>query len=112
MKWNKIVLEEANKISFYKHPRGTSGLYKTLTSNQTDKLIEKLEDYRDKEISKFLEELETSDDYTRTIGVRFNSITFGLYGRDGLARISSGQMYSSKQILDKYLDIDEFIKAL
>lgn len=111
-KWNTIVLETANKISFSKQPRGISSLYKTLTSSQTDKLIEKLEDYRDKEVSKFLEELETSDDYTRTIAVRFNNVMFGLYGRDGLARIASGEMYSSKKILDEYLDIDEFIKAL
>jgi hypothetical protein len=33
MKWHTIVLESADKISFYKHPRGTSGLYKTLTSS-------------------------------------------------------------------------------
>lgn len=111
-KWNEIVLEETNKISFYKHPKGKSGLYKNLTAAQTDKLVKNLEDWRDNEISKFLMELETSDDYTRTIGVRFNNVAFGLYGRDGIARIASGEMYSSKKILDEYLDIDEFIKAL
>ena len=63
-KWNQIVMESADKIMFYKQPKGFQSLYKDFTSAQTDKLIEKLEDYRDKDISKFLEELETSDDYT------------------------------------------------
>lgn len=39
MKWNKLILEETNKISFYKHPRGKSSVYKNLTAAQTDKLV-------------------------------------------------------------------------
>jgi hypothetical protein len=41
-------------------------------------LIEKLEDYREPIVSKFLEELEIDGD-TYVIGVRFNNIAFGLY---------------------------------
>lgn len=110
-KWNEICLEETDKISFFKH-KGQSSLYKNLTSSQTDKLIKKLEDWRDNEVSKFLEELETSDDYTRTIGVKFNSIAFGLYGRDGVVKIATGSLYSNASILNNYLDIDKFIAAL
>jgi len=85
---------------------------KNLTAAQTDKLVKNLEDWRDTEISKFLMELETSDDYTRTIGVRFNNVAFGIYGRDGIVRIATGDMYSTAKVLNQYLNIDEFINSL
>jgi len=111
MKWHEILTEDTDRILFYKHIRGHTSLYRALTSKQTDELIKKLEDYRDAIVSKFLMELETEDD-TSVIGVRFNNIAFGLYGRNGDARIAMGPAYSEVKILNQYLDIDKFIKAL